>query len=112
MGNIDSEYAEYLEATAPEIVEQFNARYEAPEYHLGLCKRCGALVADAMAHSAYHHNLSLTLFVFGSTMQSIINLVDSQTAKSETTVDLDSEEKDGHTSDPEDNGQTPGENNE
>lgn len=107
MGNLDSEYAVYLEATAPEIVEQFNTRYEDPVYTNGTCGRCGVLVPDNTIHSAYHRNLSLTLFVFGSTMNSIVNMADSaEEADGQTTVDLDSEEEDGHTSDPEDNSQS------
>lgn len=69
-------YAEFLEITSPEIVKQFNEGYEDPVYPGGECSRCGVIVAGAHKHNRYHYALSLTLFVFGSTMQSITNLLE------------------------------------
>lgn len=72
-------YAEYLEIVSPEVVERFDNGYEDPKYEFGACQRCGSLVPNQLSegiHNAYHRALSLTLFVFGSTMQSITNLLE------------------------------------
>lgn len=86
-----TDYAKFLEVTAPEIVEQFTAGYEDPLYPGGECNRCGAIVAGAYRHNQYHRALSLTIFVFGSTMQSLTNLMAAEDAPEEkrTTVETD-----------------------
>lgn len=89
-----TDYAKFLAETAPEIVEQFTAGYEDPVYVGGVCSRCGALVplfVENQVHNGYHRALSLTIFVFGSTMQSLTNLMAAEDAPEEkrTTVETD-----------------------
>lgn len=69
-----SDYAEFLEVTAPDIVEQFNRGYEDPAYDDNVCLRCSAVVKNQSRHNDYHRALSLVVYAMGTTMHSIVNL--------------------------------------
>ncbi len=67
----------------PELFNEFMLDYKDPTFRANICNRCGALVHVKRDHLNWHKNLSLSIFVIGSTCRFLIQRVRSHEPSSD-----------------------------